>query len=210
MTIINGPAGALEALYQGGGMRGEEQKPPVLLLPPHPRLLGNAESAVLSELVWQLGLAGHPTLRFNHRGVGASAGLSSLPYLFDLPESFPADGWKELIDDATAAKQHLELTTGQPARLIGYSVGGAVAAALAHTTGRAALLISPAWHRLPPRSMPADVNVFVAPDDREVIKSCRAFGIAPHIVVGATTNYGRGLPQLGHMVVAACGTEGLV
>jgi alpha/beta superfamily hydrolase len=67
MTVIPLGDQVLEGLFHRG-----RNDPPVVLVPPHPSLGGNMDSAVLSELVWALARAGHSTLRFNYRGVGAS------------------------------------------------------------------------------------------------------------------------------------------
>jgi hypothetical protein len=59
----------LEGLFHRG-----RRSPGVLIVPPHPFEGGSMESAIISELAWATTRAGHPTLRFNYRGVGASPG----------------------------------------------------------------------------------------------------------------------------------------
>src|SRR3989454_11469382 len=63
--------GGLDALYHRG-----TREPPCAIAAPHPALGGSMLSPVVAELAWALTRAGHPTLRFDYRGVGASRGLS--------------------------------------------------------------------------------------------------------------------------------------
>src|SRR5438105_9939041 len=62
---------ALDALYHRG-----TREPPCLLASPHPALGGSMTATVIAELAWALTRAGHPTLRFDYRGVGGSQGES--------------------------------------------------------------------------------------------------------------------------------------
>jgi alpha/beta superfamily hydrolase len=152
MTTIDGPAGVLEALWQGGGI-GAEHGAPVLVVPPHPRLGGSMDSAVLAELVWSLGRRRHPTLRFNFRGVGASQGTLALPWLpvdatsaSDADEAHVAVDVSDLCEDAAAALAQLLQSTGErTAVVVGVSVGAIVAAhLLAHHDGvERGLLVAP-------------------------------------------------------------------
>jgi alpha/beta superfamily hydrolase len=131
MTTVTTPSSELlEALWQSGGV-GDDHRLPVLLCPPHPRLGGSMDSAVLAELVWHLGRRRHPTLRFNHRGVGASQGPLALP---PLPCAADVDvDLGPLVDDARAALDHLLASTGaRTAAVVGVSVGALVAAQLLH------------------------------------------------------------------------------
>jgi alpha/beta superfamily hydrolase len=129
MTVIPAPqgAGSLEALRQGGALGGPRSGP-VLVCPPHPRLGGSMDSAVLAELVWCLGRRRHPTLRFNYRGVGASQGAIALP---PLPSTSPVD-LSPLVDDAGAAlAELLASTSARTVGVVGVSLGALVAARLA-------------------------------------------------------------------------------
>src|SRR5438105_8414107 len=62
---------ALDALYHRG-----KREPPRALASPHPALGGSMIAPVIAELAWALTRAGHATLRFDYRGVGASRGTS--------------------------------------------------------------------------------------------------------------------------------------
>jgi alpha/beta superfamily hydrolase len=59
----------LEGLFHRGS-----RAPGLLIAPPHPLSGGSMESTLIAELAWAVTRAGHPTLRFNYRGVGASGG----------------------------------------------------------------------------------------------------------------------------------------
>ena len=59
--------GDLDALYHRG-----TRDPPCAIAAPHPALGGSMLSPVVAELAWALTRAGHPTTRFDYRGVGAS------------------------------------------------------------------------------------------------------------------------------------------
>jgi alpha/beta superfamily hydrolase len=104
-----------QVVLEGVAHRGK-QRPPLLVLPPRPEDGGNMDHVVCAELAWSAVRAGHPTLRFNHRGVGASQGRS-------------APG-AALVEDAAAA---LELASenagGSPVAVA--ALGGAAQVALA-------------------------------------------------------------------------------
>src|SRR5438445_5965004 len=63
--------GELDALYHRG-----KREPSCAIAAPHPALGGSMLSPVVAELAWALTRAGHPTMRFDYRGVGASRGVS--------------------------------------------------------------------------------------------------------------------------------------
>src|SRR5438067_10848924 len=63
--------GELDALYHRGS-----REPPCAIAAPHPALGGSMLSPVVAELAWALTRAGHPTMRFDYRRVGASRGVS--------------------------------------------------------------------------------------------------------------------------------------
>ncbi|AGC45949.1 hypothetical protein MYSTI_04657 [Myxococcus stipitatus DSM 14675] len=60
-------------VMEGTAHRGKH-KPPLLILPPRPDEGGGMDHVIAAELAWAAASAGFPTLRFNHRGVGASQG----------------------------------------------------------------------------------------------------------------------------------------
>jgi uncharacterized protein len=97
-TVIEAGGLALEGLYHRGHLG-----PPVLLVAPASGVaLGGSpmELPLVAELAWALHRAGHPTLRYNPRGLGASQGESG-------------DAATHL-EDARAGLTHLLETVGAP------------------------------------------------------------------------------------------------
>ncbi|WP_017904815.1 alpha/beta hydrolase [Pseudomonas asplenii] len=111
--FIDGPVGQLEALY----LDNPEPRGLALICHPNPVQGGTMLNKVVSTLQRTARDAGLITLRFNYRGVGASAGSHDM-------------GSGE-VDDAEAAAQWL-LTKHPdlPLTLFGFSFGGFVAASL--------------------------------------------------------------------------------
>ncbi|RJG11878.1 alpha/beta fold hydrolase [Pseudomonas cavernicola] len=112
--LLAGPSGQLEALY----LDLPEARGLALICHPNPVQGGTMLNKVVSTLQRTARDAGFATLRFNYRGVGASAGAHDM-----------ATGE---VDDAEAAAnwllaQHPEL----PLSVFGFSFGGYVAASLA-------------------------------------------------------------------------------
>ncbi len=97
-----------------------------VIAPPHPLHGGSMDNPVVSELAFACARAGLASLRFDWRGVGASAGRASGEL---------ADG----AADYAAALAHLADTTEGPLTLCGYSFGAAAAAA---QVGRAGPLVA--------------------------------------------------------------------
>jgi alpha/beta superfamily hydrolase len=96
-------------VLEGLSHRGERQ-PPLLIVPPLPEEGGAMDHVVAAELAWAVTHAGHPTLRFNFRGVGASQGERG--------------GGAERLADARAAVAVLRENTGAKEIAVA-SIGGA-------------------------------------------------------------------------------------
>ncbi|MBH3427907.1 alpha/beta hydrolase [Pseudomonas alkylphenolica] len=112
-VFIDGPVGQLEALY----LDVADARGVVLLCHPNPVQGGTMTNKVVSMLQRTARDAGYITLRFNYRGVGASAGSHDM-------------GSGE-VDDAQAAAAWLREKHPQlPLTLMGFSFGGFVAASL--------------------------------------------------------------------------------
>lgn len=71
---IQGPAGFLEAEYDSPEQQAEDAAPLAILCHPHPQYGGSMHDAVLATTTRTLLDMGIHCLRFNFRGVGASAG----------------------------------------------------------------------------------------------------------------------------------------
>lgn len=104
----------LEGLYHRG-----RRAPPLLLCPPLGEG-GGMDAPPLAEMAWTAARAGHASLRFNHRGWGASQGRRD-----------PA----RALEDSEAARRHLEETSHR-ARVAVAALGSGCATALALTRSR--------------------------------------------------------------------------
>lgn len=110
--------GDLDALYHRG-----RREPPCAIASPHPALGGSMVAPVVAELAWALTRAGHPTMRFDYRGVGASRGVSR-----HAPGSLEIGDVEDEVEDLYKISDHLLATTGMPAVCaVGYSFGAKVA-----------------------------------------------------------------------------------
>jgi uncharacterized protein len=133
--MIPGPAGALEALIELAA--GEPPLLAAVICHPHPLFGGTLHNKVVHSVARVLRAGGAATLRFNFRGVGASAGVH--------------DGGAGETEDALAAVAAARARwPGLPLVLAGFSFGAAVAIRAA-SRARPAWLISvaPAVDRVP-------------------------------------------------------------
>ena len=118
----------LEALYRVG--LGTETGGAVIA-PPHPLYGGSMDSPIVNEIAFACEKAGIASLRFNWRGIGASAGEAS---------GAPADA----CEDYCAALDFLEESVSPPLVAAGYSFGGITAVVAAdRTTVRRLALVAP-------------------------------------------------------------------
>ncbi|SDS08699.1 hypothetical protein SAMN05216598_0469 [Pseudomonas asplenii] len=111
--FIDGPVGQLEALY----LENPEPRGLALICHPNPVQGGTMLNKVVSTLQRTARDAGLITLRFNYRGVGASAGSHDM-------------GSGEVDDAEAAAQWLLAKHPNLPLTLFGFSFGGFVAATL--------------------------------------------------------------------------------
>ncbi len=109
--VVIAGAAALDGLFRAAGAA---ESGGVLIAPPHPLYGGSMESPVVTELAFAAAHAGLASLRFDWRGVGASAGE---------PSGDDADH----DADFAAALQHLAETVPGPLCAAGYSAGAAAA-----------------------------------------------------------------------------------
>lgn len=121
--------GALEGVYQAGHPDNPQGS---VIAPPHPLYGGSMDSPVVNEIAWASVRAGIAAVRFNWRGVGASAGVAS-------GETRDADA------DYAAALAHVAETVPGKVVACGYSFGAAAAlrAACLHPRIGRALLVAP-------------------------------------------------------------------
>ena len=159
-VLIPGPCGQLEAL----SLEVPDARGVALICHPNPVQGGTMLNKVVSTVQRTARDAGYHTLRFNYRGVGASAGSHDM-----------ASGE---VDDAEAVAIWLRAQyPGLPLTLLGFSFGGFVAAALAgrlENQGQAVaqlFMLAPAVQRLtadnpPPQGVPLTL---IQPEVDEVI-----------------------------------------
>jgi alpha/beta superfamily hydrolase len=158
--MIAGPCGQLEALW----LDTPDARGVALICHPNPVQGGTMLNKVVSTLQRTARDSGLTTVRFNYRGVGASAGSHDM-------------GNGE-VDDAEAvaswlAAQYPDL----PLTLLGFSFGGFVAAALGarlETQGLTVnklFMVAPAVHRLTAENPPASncPLILIQPEADEVI-----------------------------------------
>jgi alpha/beta superfamily hydrolase len=183
--FIQGPVGQLEALL----LEVPDAQGVALVCHPNPVQGGTMLNKVVSTLQRTARDGGYHTLRFNYRGVGASAGSHDM-------------GTGE-VDDAEAVAAWLqENYPNLPVTLLGFSFGGFVAAALGarlEAQGRVPsklFMIAPAVHRLTAETPSASQCplVVIQPDTDEVIE--------PQAVYDWSANLGRAHELL---KVAECG-----
>jgi uncharacterized protein len=141
-VMIDGPAGPLEASAEEGS---GAAAPYAIVCHPHPQFGGTMDNKVVTTVARALGACGMPTIRFNFRGVGASAGS------YD-------DGRGETEDAAAVAAWGAKRWPARQVLLAGFSFGAYVAMRLAQTLTPARLItIAPPIGRF-------EFTAFSAPD----------------------------------------------
>ncbi|HUN26569.1 MAG TPA: alpha/beta fold hydrolase [Steroidobacteraceae bacterium] len=158
-TTIPGCAGGLETLVEEpAGESTDEPRLFGVVCHPHPLFGGTLENKVVHTLARGLHELGLPTLRFNFRGVGASAG------------SF-ADGIGETEDALAVVAWGRARWPGAEPWLLGFSFGGAVAIrAAASAPARCLVTVAPAVERVATAAaMPTCPWLVIQGDADEVI-----------------------------------------
>ena len=157
-VFIDGPKGPLEALY----LDTADATGIALICHPNPVQGGTMLNKVVSTLQRTARDAGMLTLRFNYRGVGASAGSHDM-------------GSGE-VDDAWAVARWLRAKHPElPLTILGFSFGGFVAATLAgrlEAEGEAVqqlFMVAPAVMRISERLPQQATLTVIQPDADEVV-----------------------------------------
>lgn len=134
---LQGPAGALEVIVEDPGGPGQSF---AVVCHPHPLFGGTMNNKVVTTVARALQATGIPTLRFNFRGVGASAGV------FD-------QGAGETADADCVASWGAKRWPGRTLVIAGFSFGGYVALRLAlkraarHAAPKFLITMAPAIQR---------------------------------------------------------------
>lgn len=182
---VGEPGGlTLEGLYHRGSRR------PSLLVCPDPGPGGGMDAPAVAELAWASARAGHASLRFQHRGRGASHG-----------EVDPA----RTLDDALAALQHLRETAR--GRIAVAAVGAGCETALAIARAQPGIL---RVVLVAPRAIPAVEGLECAvlailpaegsPPAGEVAGAVGSSGRV-EVIPGADARFLCGLPEVGKLAV---------
>lgn len=207
-TLIDLGGRCLEALWHRGDAR-----PALLILAPHPHFGGGSMDAPLClELAFAATRRGHPTLRFNWRGVSASQGQIG--------------GLAESLDDARQALAALAANVhhGEIA-VAGYGFGAEVACALARSREMALaglFLIAPDEARCPLDQLDqfdqlghltTTAPCLVLPEsdwplDAALGDRLAAAGVALEVIPGADRSFTEGLVQAGAAVARRLGELG--
>jgi len=148
------------------------------------------DAPALAELAWAASRAGHASLRFQHRGRGASQGA--------------VDPGRSL-DDAEAARRHLAESASPRVAVAGLGSGCATALALAAAAGigRAVLLAPEALPAVPPLT----AALALVPELGSAVPlEALAAALAPgggrvEVIPGADAAFRAGLPLVGRRAV---------
>jgi alpha/beta superfamily hydrolase len=169
------------------------------------------ETPIVAEIAYQVTRAGHPTLRFNYRGVGASAGT------FDEANA---------LQDARSALQHLVLSTKGEAEegvpeiaLLGVGYGAEIALRLAlesEAPVAVLVLISPDPSRIASDMDRLDTELVVIAAEldarrdalRACVDRCRRGRLA--VIPRADRAFVRGLVELGRVAKEAISPPGMI
>jgi alpha/beta superfamily hydrolase len=200
VAVKNGDI-ALDGLYHRG-----RKAPPCALAPPHPVLGGSMTVPVVAELAWAITRAGHPTLRFDYQGVGASQGaIRHRPGAGRIE-----DVSGEVEDLAAAIDQLLASTRTSRVCAVGYSFGAAVVlgASSNESIDRLVLVAPPTalWDFSALRKLAKPIFVVCAEHDRlcdrAKLRGMLGKGGAMAVVPDADAAFLRSLPELGKTVVS--------
>lgn len=180
----------LDGLYRVGE---EPDNGGAVIAPPHPLYGGSMDSAVVSEIAFACEKAGIASLRFNWRGIGASAGTTS-------------GAAEDALEDYDAALDFLEESVSPPLVAAGYSFGAATAVVAAgRTTVRRLVLVAPPPSMLD-RSLVEDFKgkIFIAVGDRDNLASASELA---EIAKGLDHVHFSLLDQTDHFFVAGPGLK---
>jgi uncharacterized protein len=185
-----------DVVLEGMAHRGA-RRPPLLVVPPRPAEGGGMDHVLAAELVFAAVRAGHPTVCFNHRGVGGSQGARG--------------SGLALVDDARAALQLAAENAGADAVAVAAVAGGGLTALqLRRLEPRVAgvCIVGPA--DLAPEDLAGlGVPLLVVAGEGdpalasgELARTLAAAGGRLARVAGADARFSRSLPQVGHAVAA--------
>ena len=192
-AIALGDSGeSLDGIFLAGAV-GDDRG--AVIAPPHPLYGGSMESPVVAEVAFACHRAGIATLRFNWRGVGASAGEPS-------GDEAVAD------EDYAAALAHVAATVPGPLLACGYSFGSAAAVRAAERSPRVRRLVlvaPPPALIAPARIAASGARVLIVTGDRDDFVP---LGTLRDGLGGAANATLRVLPGVDHFFGAGLGALG--
>ena len=200
--ILQGPAGDLEARLDFPAVAGAAPQTPAafaVVCHPHPLFGGTLSNKVVHTLARAFNAAGMPSLRFNFRGVGASAGTHD-------------EGRGEVQDTLAAVRYCRERWPQGRLWLAGFSFGAAVAVrASLEAAPVGVVVVAPAVDRIDPGAVrPACPWLVLLGDADDVVAPQRmlqwARGLDPQpaiqVLAGAGHYFHGRLPELHDLVMA--------
>ncbi len=187
-TVIPAKQGVLEGLSHRG-----TRAPPLLIVPPPPGS-GGMDHPVAAELAWAVTRAGHPTLRFNFRGVGASPGTPGGP--------------EARMEDMESALRVLEESAGTAAPAVvalAASASSVLALEGAHPGLSGVALVSPAALEVEELARVRHPLLVVVGAEEPLRRAALAAAVAEAsgqlvVVPGADGSFQRNLPEVGRSV----------
>ena len=178
--------------------------PALLICPPHPSRGGSMDSAVCAELAFAASHAGHATLRFNYRGVGASQGQLG--------------DFASFVEDGRAALLTLqENSPGLGVVIAGFDLGAEVAVELAQGAAvEGVVVIGPvskaydftALSRLRMKALVVVGEEDHGADRLALAELCQSMGDGLVVIPEADHVFSQGLTELGRVVAQFLGGEG--
>ncbi|MBE4753496.1 alpha/beta hydrolase [Corallococcus sp. ZKHCc1 1396] len=195
-TLIPVGGGQGAPLVMEGTVHRGQRSPPLLILPPRPEEGGGMDHVLAAEVAFAAARAGFPTLRFNHRGVGASQGARGTG--------------GALVEDAEAAMRVALENAGKSALAVAALHGGArVALALQerHPAVGGLCLVSPDVDPLSLVRLSCPLLVIVGAQDTRLPRAALAAAVAEaggdlEVIDDAGTTFYRNLPQVGRAAAA--------
>lgn len=197
-TLVPVGKTVLEGLWHRG-----DAFPPLLIIPSRAQDGGSMDQVVCSELAWAFATAGHPTLRFNFRGVGASQGERGQ----DEDQVLDAEAALRVLVESAGCSSAAVASIGSGARI-------AIALAQRRPTLERLCLISP--QAIAPEDLlrvRIPLGVFIAAEDHSLPRVALAAalleaGARLEVIEGSDRPFTRNLPQLGKGVLQwVCGAS---